>query len=146
MAQTHLPAKAFDRLNQQKSTSMHWSDPYMQTAVNCSHDSLVKGVPKMFQVEHSSESKMFLVNKQLGQHVRQLSAYLMTALFINPCANNIALIITPELQQDNAELVYSWVRKEVCCLSCFKQLDFKQLQRRFICWLLDHNIPMGELQ
>uniref|UniRef100_A0A486XTW1 Uncharacterized protein n=1 Tax=Rheinheimera sp. BAL341 TaxID=1708203 RepID=A0A486XTW1_9GAMM len=100
----------------------------------------------MIQIEQTREYKTYLLNKSLNQQVKRMAVYLMTTLFIDPHSNQLAAAIQPEIQQDNAELVLGWVRQQVCCVSCMQEVDFKALQRDFVRWLLNYDIPVGELQ
>jgi len=100
----------------------------------------------MIQIEQTPAFKRYVLEKSLTRQVRQMATYLMTALFIEPHGRQLASVITPNVAQDNTELVLDWVRQEVCCVSCCKEFDFTELQRSFVSWLLNHDVPMGELQ
>jgi alkylhydroperoxidase family enzyme len=100
----------------------------------------------MIQIEQTREYKTYLLNKSLNQQAKRMAVYLMTTLFIDPHNYQLAAAIQPEIQQDNAELVLGWVRQQLCCISCMQEVEFKELQRDFVRWLLNHDIPVGELQ
>lgn len=100
----------------------------------------------MIQIEQTPAFKQQVLQQRLHRQVQQLAGYLMTTLFIDPHGQQLATVITPLTQQDNTELVLDWVRQQVCCVSCLQEVDFKQLQRDFVRWLLNHDIPAGELQ
>lgn len=100
----------------------------------------------MIQIEQTREFKAHLLNKTLNQQVKRMAVYLMTTLFIDPHSDQLAAAIQPDIPQDNAELVLAWVREQVCCASCMREVEFKALQRDFVRWLLSHDIPVGELQ
>jgi|GEM_PF-2339472 len=100
----------------------------------------------MIAIEQTQQYKHFQLTQRYQHQTRHLATYLITALFIDPNSRQLSVMITPDQPIDNTELVLKWVRKEVCCASCLRGVDFKELQRDFVRWLLNHDIPVGELQ
>ena len=100
----------------------------------------------MIEVTHTSMYREYLLEKRLRREVRNFTTFLMLALSIAPHERQLAEVIKPGESLDNSQLVYNWVLSEVCCISCIRNVDFKMLQRNFVRWLLDHDIPMGELK
>ena len=100
----------------------------------------------MIVIEQTRQFKQFQIAKNHQRQTRQLATYLITSLFIDPKGQELSAIITPTNALDNTEFVLSWVRQEVCCISCLQDLDFTALQRDFVRWLLNHDVPVGELQ
>lgn len=100
----------------------------------------------MIVIEQTRQFKQLQLTQRYRHQTRQLATYLITALFIDPNGNQLAAMISPEQPVNNTELVLNWVRQEVCCASCLRGVDFKELQCDFVRWLLNHDIPVGELQ
>lgn len=100
----------------------------------------------MIVIEQTKQFKHFQLIQRYQRETRQLATYLVTALFIEPSGRQLSAMITPDQLSDNTEFVLNWVRQEVCCDSCLRGVDFKELQRDFVRWLLNHDIPVGELQ
>lgn len=100
----------------------------------------------MIVIEQTRQFKQLQLTQHYQRQTRHLATYLITALFIDPNGRQLSVMITPDQPINNTELVLNWVRKEVCCASCLRVMDFKELQRDFVRWLLNHDIPAGELQ
>lgn len=100
----------------------------------------------MIVIEQTQQYKQFQLMQRYQRQTRQLATYLITSLFIEPHGSQLSQVITPAEPTDNTEFVLNWVRQEVCCSSCFQEVDFKALQHEFVRWLLSHDIPVGELQ
>ncbi|WP_134055701.1 hypothetical protein [Rheinheimera aquimaris] len=100
----------------------------------------------MMQVEQLPEFQQQVLQSNLRKKVRQLTAHLVTVLHIDPIGHQLAAFICPGESMDNTELVYGWVLRECCCISCIRNLDFQTLQYDFVRWLLDHDVPVGDVQ
>ncbi|WP_397472636.1 hypothetical protein [Rheinheimera sp.] len=100
----------------------------------------------MIQIEHSPIFRQQFLDNAFRKKVRQLTLHLVTVLRIDPHGHQLAAFVCPGESCDNTELVYEWVKQECCCISCVNDMAFKTLQRNFVRWLLDHDVPMGEMQ
>lgn len=100
----------------------------------------------MIQIEHSPIYRQQVWDSTFSKKVRQLTLHLITVLHIDAYGYQLAAFICPSEPLDNTELVYEWVKQECCCISCVREIEFKTLQRNFVRWLLDHDVPMGEVQ
>lgn len=100
----------------------------------------------MIQIEHSPIFRQQLLDNSFRKKVRQLTLHLVTVLQIDPHGCQLAAFICPGEPLDNTELVYDWVKQQCCCVSCVREVEFKALQRNFVRWLLDHDVPMGDMQ
>ena len=100
----------------------------------------------MIQIELSPMYRQQVLDNNFRKKVRQLTLYLITVLRIDAHGRQLAAFICPGEPLDNTELVYDWVKQECCCISCVREIEFKALQRNFVRWLLDHDVPMGEVQ
>ena len=100
----------------------------------------------MIVIEQTQQFKHFQLMQRYQRQTRQLATYIVTALFIEPRGGQLSAMITHDQSIDNTEFVLNWVRQEVCCASCLRDADFKELQRGFVHFLLNHDIPVGELQ
>ena len=100
----------------------------------------------MIQIEHSLIFRQQLLDSTFRKKVRQFTLHLVTVLQIDPHGRQLAAFICPGEPQDNTEVVYDWVKQQCCCVSCVREVEFKSLQRNFVRWLLDHDVPMGEMQ
>lgn len=100
----------------------------------------------MNQIELSPMYRQQVLDNTFRKKVRQLTLHLITVLHIDAHGRQLAAFICPDESLDNTELVYDWVKQECCCISCVREIEFKTLQRNFVRWLLDHDVPMGEVQ
>lgn len=100
----------------------------------------------MIQIEHSPIYRQQVLDSTFRKKVRQLTLHLITVLHIDAYGHQLAAFICPGELLDNTELVYDWVKQECCCISCVREIEFKTLQSNFVRWLLDHDVPMGEVQ
>lgn len=100
----------------------------------------------MNQIELSPMYRQQVLDNTFRKKVRQLTLHLITVLHIDAHGRQLAACICPGESLDNTELVYDWVKQECCCISCVREIEFKMLQRNFVRWLLDHDVPMGEVQ
>ena len=94
----------------------------------------------MIQIETTPAFRDFMLNKRFRAQVRNLATSLITALQINPHGRELVSVCGQGGEADNCEAVFQWVKREVCCASCIKELDFKALQRRFVRFLLNNSI------
>jgi hypothetical protein len=92
----------------------------------------------MIQIEQTAMFREFMVQKEFRRKVRLLTTSLITALQIDPRGNQLVNVCGTGVEADNCEAVYWWVQQEACCASCIRVLDFKQLQRRLVHFLLDN--------
>jgi hypothetical protein len=100
----------------------------------------------MIQIEHSPIFRQQLLDSTFRKKVRQFTLHLVTVLQIDPHGRQLAAFICPGESHDNTEVVYDWVKQQCCCVSCVREVEFKALQRNFVRWLLDHDVPMGDIQ
>ena len=100
----------------------------------------------MIQIEHSPIFRQQLLDSTFRKKVRQFTLHLVTVLQIDPHGRQLAAFICPGEPHDNTEVVYDWVKQQCCSVSCVREVEFKALQRNFVRWLLDHDVPMGDMQ
>lgn len=92
----------------------------------------------MIQIETTPAFRDFMQNKKFRAQVRNLATSLITALQINSHGRELVSVCGQGDEADNCEAVFAWVKREACCSSCIKELDFKLLQRRFVRFLLEN--------
>ncbi|MCF4010989.1 hypothetical protein [Rheinheimera sp. UJ63] len=93
----------------------------------------------MIQIETIPAIRKVMLDKIYRAHVRKLTASLIAALKIDPNSRDLVAICGTGGEADNCEAVYVWVKRQTCCVSCIKGLDFKMLQHRFLTFLLDNS-------
>lgn len=79
-----------------------------------------------------------LLRSRFRRQTGRLAASLITALKIDPIGHLLVPFCGTGIEADNTEAVLHWVRNLACCPSCLRTLNFTDMQRTFIRFLLDN--------
>ena len=81
-------------------------------------------------IEQSPEYREYMTQKALDKKAKLLAEALLHVMQIAPHDMALVMLCGDPGDRTNRDAVLSWVRQQLCCLSCAKELDVSTLEAK----------------
>lgn len=81
-------------------------------------------------IEQSPEYREYMTQKALDKKAKLLAEALLHVMQIAPHDMSLVMLCGEPGDRTNRDAVLSWVRQQLCCLSCAKELDVSTMKAK----------------